>query len=111
MFDDVRAPLARRAFFSTKEYASSKDADVGYSFDYLPCVVFGKSHQSEPRIIEGWGKTRRACSAPRVFSSAELKEGLNDESTQNELKEILRGDGVLGVNTSGILSDLKKTVL
>ena len=42
VFDDVQTPLARRAFFSTKEYASSKDADVGYSFDDLHACGVGK---------------------------------------------------------------------
>ena len=48
---------------------------------------------------------------PRVFSSAELKEGLHDESIQNELKEILHADGILGVNvTFRDFIDLKKKV-
>ena len=66
----------------------------------------GKSHQSEP-THRGLGKDVMSVFRPRVFSSAELKEGLNDESIQNELKEILRSDGILGVNTaSGDFKDL-----
>ena len=73
-------------------------------------VVSGKSHQSEP-THRGLGEDATSVFRPRVFSSAELKEGLNDESTQNELKEILRSDGILGVNTaSGDFKNLKKTV-
>ena len=73
-------------------------------------VVSGKSHQSEP-THRGLGEDVMSVFRPRVFSSAELKEGLTDESIQNELKEILRSDGILGVNTaSGDFKNLKKTV-
>ena len=73
-------------------------------------VVSGKSHQSEP-THRGLGEDAMSVFRPRVFSSAELKEGLTDESIQNELKEILRSDGILGVNTaSGDFKNLKKTV-
>ena len=94
-----KPPRAAR-IFSTKEYASSKDADVGYSFDCLRSCGVGKKPSSEPTHHRGLGEDATSVFRPRVFSSAELKEGLNDESTQNELKEILRSDGILGVNTA-----------
>ena len=61
-----KPPRAAR-IFSTKEYASSKDADVGYSFDYLLSCGVGKkkNHQSEPTHHRGLGEDATSVFRPR----------------------------------------------
>ena len=99
-------PPSRGAHFFQPKMRRVKMRTLVILLMILTRVVSGKSHQSEP-THRGLGEDVMSVFRPRVFSSAELKEGLNDESIQNELKEILRSDGILGVNTaSGDFKDL-----